>query len=145
VVIIGTSASQQLNPKGPVQVIGLFLFRSSATMIDIETKDDVSAIRTLNDALRRTGAGGKTMLSRGIAGLPTDALAKALRAVAAFDAFMPDNDPYGEHDCASLEVEGHSIIWKIDYFDPTLSHHSDDATDPALTRRVLTIMLAEEY
>jgi hypothetical protein len=37
------------------------------------------------------------------------------------------------------------VIWKINYLDPTMLHHSDDPTDLGITRRVMTIMLAEEY
>jgi hypothetical protein len=114
-------------------------------MIETQTNEQVVAIRRLNDALRRSGTGGQTVLTPGIASLPPDALIAALKAVAAFDAFTPDNDPYGEHDCASLDVQGHRVMWKIDYYDAELRHHSDDPTNPYLTRRVLTIMLAEEY
>ena len=32
-----------------------------------------------------------------------------------------------------------------DYFDRTLTHHSPDPADPAVTERVITIMLADEY
>ena len=38
-----------------------------------------------------------------------------------------------------------TIFFKIDYFDRTLIHHSPDPADPAVTERVITIMLADEY
>ncbi|MGZ5042816.1 MAG: DUF3768 domain-containing protein, partial [Usitatibacter sp.] len=50
-----------------------------------------------------------------------------------------------EHDFGSFEAEGEKIFFKIDYFDRTLTHHSPDPADPAVTERVITIMLAEEY
>ena len=115
-------------------------------MIDIvPNAERTAAIRQLNDTLRRTGEGGRTVLTRGVAALPTDELTMALRAVAGFDAFREANDPYAEHDCAVLSVAGHQVMWKIDYFDPELEHHSLDPSDPSITTRVLTIMLAEEY
>ena len=40
--------------------------------------------------------------------------------MAAFTAFSRDNDPYGEHDCAILTVDGVKIMFKIDYFDCSL-------------------------
>jgi len=68
-----------------------------------------------------------------------------LDAVAAFDGFDADNDPYGEGDFGALEVEGERLFFKIDYFDRGLTAHSPDPADPPITTRVLTIMLAEEY
>jgi Protein of unknown function (DUF3768) len=103
------------------------------------------SIRRLNDGLRRTAQGGRLVMTAGVAALPEDHVSAILRAVATFDAFNADNDPHGEHDCACLSVAGHEVIWKIDYYDRELNWHSPDPADPAVTTRVLTIMLAEEY
>ncbi len=85
------------------------------------------------------------MLTAGVAALPPEQVAAVVQALAGFDAFDSDNDPHGEHDCAVLTVAGEQVIWKIDYYDPSLTAHSTDPTDPALTIRVLTVMLDNEY
>jgi Protein of unknown function (DUF3768) len=36
-------------------------------------------------------------------------------------------------------------MFKIDYFDKTMTVHSPDPADPSVTERVITIMLAAEY
>lgn len=102
-------------------------------------------ISLLNDFLRRRHQGGTVVISRGIAALDRSVWADVITAVAEFNDFTPENDPYGEHDCAVVELGELKIIWKIDYYDPTMMYHSDDPTDPRITRRVMTIMLAEEY
>ena len=102
-------------------------------------------IRELNDQLRCKAIGGRIVITRGIEALGADGVRQVLTAVATFDDFTEDNDPWGEHDCVVLTVEGRRIIFKIDYYDGDLSCHSPDASDPAVTERVLTIMLGEEY
>ncbi len=106
---------------------------------------DVSRIRALNDDLRRSLAGGVLMMTAGVIALGRTKQRAILDAVAAFDGFDADNDPYGEGDFGALEVEGERILFKIDYFDRGLTGHSPDPADPSVTTRVLTIMLAEEY
>jgi hypothetical protein len=102
-------------------------------------------IRQLNDDLRRFGRGGRIMITARIQALPGEAVARMLAAVAGFDAFTADNDPYGEHDCAIVTVDGIKILFKIDYCDRSLTAHSPDPSDSAVTERVMTVMLASEY
>jgi hypothetical protein len=102
-------------------------------------------ICTLNDELRRFGRGGRIMMTPGIQALGVEGVARVFSAVAAFDAFTRNNDPYGEHDCAVLAVDGIEVLFKIDYYDRDLVYHSPDASDPTVTRRVMVVILASEY
>jgi Protein of unknown function (DUF3768) len=113
--------------------------------MDIESKDRIARIRTLNDAFRRTFFGGKVMMTCGVAGLPDMVKAKALLLVASFDQFTEGNDPYGEHDFGSFELADRTFFWKIDYYDQRCEFGSEDPSNPERTTRVLTIMLASEY
>lgn len=65
------------------------------------------------------------------------------RAVEDFNRFTEDNDPYGEHDFGSLKFEGQKVFWKIDYYDRDLKYWCDPLSPDC--RRVLTVMLSEEY
>ncbi len=100
----------------------------------------------LNDDLRKCqGVNGEIILTSGIHGHGQEFVAEVARAVAGFDDFTPDNDPHHEHDFGSLELRGQKIFFKIDYYDLSMKMLSPDLSDPAVTKRVLTIMLAEEY
>jgi hypothetical protein len=102
-------------------------------------------IRALNDTLRTTGAGGDIVITRGIHALSVSFVTSVIAAVQSFDTFTEANDPHQEHDFALLEVDDQRVMFKIDYYNLTMTGHSPDAADPAVTRRVLTIMLAAEY
>jgi hypothetical protein len=102
------------------------------------------AIRTLNDELQNLSA-GTALITAGVAAFGPEAVARIVKTIAVFDDFCHANDPYEEHDFGSFEADGHTIFFKIDYFDSTLTVHSPDPSDPAVTKRVITIMLTEEY
>ena len=104
-----------------------------------------SRIAALNDRLRKEGCGGMVHMTNGIAAMGVAKVNSLFSAIAAFADFTGDNDPYGEHDCAVMEIEGERIIWKIDYYDRTRTYHSPDPADPKVTVRVMTVMLASEY
>ena len=111
------------------------------------TTSKIEQIRTLNDQLRQNlGTEVATaVITIGVAALGAEAVARIVKTIVVYDDFCHEKDPYEEHDFGAFEAEGHTIFFKIDYYDPTETHHSDDPADPSVTRRVITIMLAEEY
>jgi len=105
-----------------------------------------ASIAKLNDILRTTFLTGKVVVTEGIANLNRPQFYCVMESVRTFDAFTEGDDPYGEHDFGALDVIGvGKVFWKIDYYDTDYQFHSPDPADPKVTRRVLTIMLAEEY
>ena len=102
-------------------------------------------IRALNDELRQNFAQGMAVMTPGIAALGAEAVARIVKTIAVFDDFCHANDPHEEHDFGAFDADGHMIMFKIDYFDESLTYHSPDPADPSVTKRVITIMLAEEY
>ena len=71
--------------------------------------------------------------------------ADLFREIASLKDFTPDNDPYGERDFGSVEYEGQTFLWKIDYYDNDLQGLSPNPEDPDQTIRVMTVMLPSEY
>ena len=111
-----------------------------------EAHDERTArIRALNDQLRTTFSGGQILLTPGIRELGEEGVMAVLHAVKDFDDFSFANDPYGERDFGSFDYQGQTIFWKIDCYDKDLAYGSPDPTDPAVTSRVLTVLLSSEY
>ena len=102
-------------------------------------------IRLLNDALRQGGSGGQIMTTAGVDALGREFIARAMTAIARFDAFDSENDPCHEHDFRALCSEGQHLFFKIGYFDHTMTMGSPDPADPTVTCRVMTVMLKNEY
>ena len=99
----------------------------------------------MNDAFRISGAGGILGVTPGIKALGEIALALIVDDIRFRAEFSVENDPHGEHDFGVVLHVGQRIFWKIDYYDVDLRFGSPDPADPAVTTRVLTVLLAEEY
>ena len=106
-------------------------------------------VRRLNDEFRRklidvTGR-NKVILTDGVVALGEESFNTLIMEVRTFEDFNGANDPYGEHDFGRIDFKGEKYFFKIDYYDNSLKLHSADKSNPDLTRRVLTIMRADEY
>jgi hypothetical protein len=122
-------------------------YRESLKNLTYEELKRNKKIRELNDRLRKTmpRAQDVVLIVGSLKDEPPALQMLAYNHTRAFTGFTEDNDPYGEHDCASFEVEGKRFLFKIDYYDHNLQFHSPDPSDPDLTRRVLSIMYASDY
>ena len=69
-------------------------------MTALSQRAKTNRIRDLNDAFRRTFAGGKVVMTAGVDALPDMVKAEALKQAGTFDQFNKDNDPHGDHDFA---------------------------------------------
>ena len=128
---------------------------TSASTEDVDSRTEVVMLvtnrgksertRKLNDAFRNSFSGGQVYLTSGVAALDPPGKVKLLEAVRTFTDFDEGNDPHGEHDFASIEVDGENYFFKIDYYDTDIRYLSDDPSDPSITKRIMTIMLASEY
>lgn len=105
----------------------------------------MSRIKELNAAFRKTFEGGQVLITTGVSTLPPVLAGEVLQRVRTFTDFTPDNDPCGEHDFGRFELAGRTFVWKIDYYDKSMTRGSKDPADPEQTMRVLTIMLAGDY
>src|SRR5215469_6593199 len=107
---------------------------------------DAEKTRALNDELRKHLLGGGAVITAGIAELGPEAVERLVKTIAVFDDFCHANDPHEEHDFGSFKFDDEvEVIFKIDYFDKSLTFHSPNAADPAVTERIITIMRADEY
>lgn len=114
--------------------------------MDKQSAEWRARVRRLNDQFRAAGSGrGSLMVTSGVHERGAVFAWEALAMVKAFSAFDRGNDPYAEHDFGAFDLHGERLFFKIDYYDLSLAAHSPDPADPAVTYRVLTVMLANEY
>lgn len=105
----------------------------------------VEKIKLGNDLLRTTFLpfAGRVVLTHGVHTHPNKE--EAITAVREFKDFSPDNDPRGEHDFGSFEIDGERFFFKVDYFESEKLEYGADPYEQANVYRILTIMLASEY
>lgn len=103
-------------------------------------------IRDLNDKFRRGEIAGRFLLMGELATEKPEVLSAALQGVKNYDKFKPRNDPYEEHDFGSFDLNGRTVMFKIDYYArDDMESLSPDASDQSVTTRVMTIFYAEDY
>ncbi len=134
-----TTCNASGEPDGVIEMAGGSAAASGATV------SKAAAIRDLNDAFRRSFLGGRVMVTTAVDSLNALERFALVLAVRRFDSFDAGNDPHGEHDFGSIDLHGTRFFWKIDCYDRACEYASPDASDPAVTARVLTIMRADEY
>ena len=125
-------------------------------------REQTARIARLDDLARRAmGVACTAVATVGFRSLPEADQSQVRELVETYDAFTEDSDPHGERDFGCIyqiadgrwtterprvrDDERERVFWKFDYFDRDLHFGSEDAANPAVTRRVLTIMLADEY
>ena len=104
-------------------------------------------IAALNDALRRQphGPGRRVVVTRAVSHMGASFIARALAAVAHFDAFTSGLNVHGERDYGQFRIDDHPLLFKITYLEPRGIYPSADPADPEQTLRVLTIMFLREF
>ena len=125
-------------------------------------REQTARIARLNDLARSAmGVACTAVATVGFRSLPASDQSSVRELIETYDAFDEDSDPHGERDFGAVyqlgdgrwtterprsrDDERERVFWKLDYFDSDLQYGSDDPADASQTRRVLTIMLAEEY
>jgi Protein of unknown function (DUF3768) len=106
---------------------------------------DTDRVRMLNDELRKKLLGGGAIITAGIAALGPEAVERLVKTIAVFNDFCHATDPHEEHDFGVFDFDGVAVMFKIDYFDKSLTCHSPNPADPSVTKRVITILRADEY
>ena len=125
-------------------------------------REQTARIARLNDLARKAmGVACTVVATVGFRSLSEVDQSQVRQLIETYDAFDEDNDPHGERDFGAIDQLGDGrwttdrprlrddererVFWKLDYYDRDMRFASEDAANPAVTRRVLTIMLADEY
>ena len=125
-------------------------------------REHTARIARLNDLARKAmGIACTAVATVGFRSLSEADQSQVRELIETYDAFDEDNDPHSERDFGTIyqlgdgvwtterprlrEDERERVFWKLDYYDRDLAGSSEDAANRAITRRVLTVMLSDEY
>ena len=128
----------------------------------VAAREQAARIARLNDRARQAmGLACTAFVTVGFRSLPDADQSRVRKLIKTYDAFDEDSDAHGERDFGAVyqlgagrwatersrlrEDERERVFWKFDYYDRAMRFAGEDAADPAITRRVLTIMLADEH
>ena len=114
----------------------------AATRTDVPRAE---LIARLNDKLRTTGTGGTIMITQNVKRITGFDAATLAAVLANYEEFGPSSDPHRERDFGCLTLWRYDLLWKVDYYDSAAQFGSDDPTNPEVTHRVLTVMLASDW
>ena len=127
----------------------------------VNGSDRMARIARLNDRARQAmGLACVAVATEGFRAMPQAEQSRVRELIETYDGFTPGKDPYGERDFGAIyqardgrwtclpptardAVE--TVFWKIDAYGRDLRFGGEDPANPSVTRRVLTIMLANEY
>lgn len=105
-------------------------------------------IAALNDKMRKNPRmHGDVWISEGIAALGEKTVEGTLKRIAAFKRgdFEGYLDPYGERRFGALWIDGRLAYFQIGYYaKDDLREHTDDASDPAQTARIMKVSFWDE-
>lgn len=135
---------------------------AAAATTNAAAREQTARIARLNDMARQAmGVACTAVATAGFRSLSEADQSCVRELIETYDAFTEDNDPHGERDFGTIyqivdgrwtterprlrDDERERVFWKVDYYDRNMRFASEDAADPSLTRRVLTIMLSDEY
>jgi len=102
-------------------------------------------IRMLNDHLRRTGTGGRVLITASLQAMGPVAVADILREIASYNGFSPDGEPQCKRDFGAVTYQGQKVFFKIEYYAADKSGRLQNIADPKLTKRVMTVFTSADY
>jgi len=109
---------------------------------------EIDVIAEQNDRFRKQPPAdtlGKWVYTAAVADEGQEFVSACFQAVAIYDDFTEENDPYATHEMGFMEVMGKKVWWKIDLYDRSYEHGASKPTSLADTRRVLTVLFPSDY